>query len=90
MQKAMNNKMEKEEYKKEYSKRSAVEDPYGILKEQFSIEKEIVIGMVRTEERLKLNAVTYNLIRLYNITQNNKNSKEDLEKFCENTSTMCQ
>ena len=46
--------------------------------------------MVRTEERLKLNAVTYNLIRLYNITQNNKNSKEDLEKFCENTSTMCQ
>ena len=71
----MNNKMEKEEYKKEYSKRSAVEDPYGILKEQFSIEKEIVIGMVRTEERLNLNALAYNLIRLYNITQSNKNSK---------------
>ncbi len=75
MQKAMINKMEKEKYNKEYSKRSEVEDPYGILKEQFSIEKEIVIGMVRTEERLNLNALTYNLIRLYNITQNNKNSK---------------
>ena len=40
MQKAMNNKMEKEEYKKEYSKRSAVEDPYGILKNNSQKKKK--------------------------------------------------
>ena len=35
MQKAMNQKMEKQEYKDEYSKRSSVEEPFGLLKEQF-------------------------------------------------------
>ena len=40
MQKAMINKMEKEEYKKEYSKRSAVEDPYGILKNNSQQKKK--------------------------------------------------
>ena len=40
MQKAMNNKMEKEEYKKEYSKRLAVEDPYGILKNNSQKKKK--------------------------------------------------
>ncbi len=35
----MNQKMEKQEYKYEYVKRSSVEGPFGILKEQFDIEK---------------------------------------------------
>ena len=83
MQKAMNHKMEKQEYKDEYAKRSNVEGPFGILKEQFQIEKEAVIGMTRTEERLYLDVLAYNLIRLHNITQEIENTKEDLENFCE-------
>ena len=90
IQKAMQNKMEKEEYKEEYSKRSSVEGPYGILREQFQIEKEVVIGMVKTEERLYLDALAYNLIRLYNITEEIKNTTEDLEDFCERESTIHQ
>ena len=86
MQKAMNQKMEKQEYKDEYAKRSSVEGPFGILKEQFQIEKEVVIGMVKTEERICLDALAYNLIRLHNIKQEIENTTEDLEDFCESTS----
>ena len=50
MQKAMNQKMEKQEYKDEYAKRSSVEGPFGIFKEQYHANQEIVIGMVKTEE----------------------------------------
>ena len=39
MQKAMNQKMKKQEYKDEYAKRSSIEGPFGILKEKFDIEK---------------------------------------------------
>lgn len=78
--------MEKEEYKKEYAKRSSVEGPFGTFKEQFQIEKEIVTGMVKTEEKINLDALAYNLIRLYNLKQQNKNTNEDLEDFCESTS----
>lgn len=60
------------------------------LKELFQIEKEIVIGMLRTEERPYLDALAYNLIRLYNITQEIENSTEDLENFCERKSIMNQ
>lgn len=59
MQKAMNQKMEKQEYKDEYAKRSSVEGPFGILKEQFQLEKEVVIGMTRTEEKINLDALAY-------------------------------
>ena len=86
MQKAMNQKMEKQEYKDEYAKRSSVEGPFGILKEQFQIEKEVVIGMVKTEERIYLDALAYNLIRLHNIKQEIENTTEDLGDFCESTS----
>ena len=86
MQKAMKHKMEKEEYKEEYAKRSSVEGPFGILKQQYHIEKEVVIGMIKTEERINLDALAYNLVRLYNIKQEIKNTKEDLEDFCESTS----
>ena len=55
--------------KDEYTKRSIVEGPFGIFKEQFQIEKEVVIGMIKTEERINLDALAYNLIRLYNIKQ---------------------
>ena len=73
MQKSMNQKMEKQEYKDEYTKRSSVEGPFGIFKEQFQIEKGVFSGMVKTEERINLNALTYNLIRLHNIKQEIKN-----------------
>ena len=86
MQKAMNQKMEKQEYKDEYKKRSSVEAPFGVFKEQYLIEKEIVTGMIKTEERINLDALAYNLVRLYNIKQEIKNTKEDLEDFCESTS----
>ena len=74
--------MEKQEYKDEYAKKSRVEGPFEKLKEQFQIEKEVVIEMVRTKEKLYLDALAYNLIRLYNITQETENSTEDLENFC--------
>ena len=85
MQKSMTHKMEKQEYKDEYAKRSSVEGPFGIFKEQFQLEKEVVIGMIKTEERINLDALAYNLIRLYNIKEI-KNTTEDLEDFCESTS----
>ena len=82
----MNHKMEKQEYEDEYSKRSSVEGPFGIFKEQFQLEKEVVVGMIKTEERINLDALAYNLIRLYNIKQKIENTTEDLEDFCESTS----
>ena len=57
-----------------------------IVKEQFQIEKEAVIGMVKTEERINFDAIAYNLIRLYNLKQEIQNTTEDLEDFCESTS----
>ena len=69
MQRAMYHKMEKEEYKDEFKKRPCVEGPFGIFKEQFHIEQEIVIGVVKTEERLNLDALAYNIKRLYNLKQ---------------------
>ena len=86
MQKSMTHKMEKQEYKDEYAKRSSVEGPFGIFKEQFQLENEVVVGMIKTEERINLDALAYNLIRLYNIKQNIENTTEDLEDFCESTS----
>ena len=46
--------------------------------------------MTRTEERFYLDALAYNLIRLYNITHEIKNTKEDLENFCERESIIHQ
>ena len=63
-------KMEKEEYKEEF-------------KEQFHVEQEIVIGMVKTEQRLNLDALAYNIKRLYNLIQDEENNKEDIVDFCE-------
>ncbi|MBE6504559.1 MAG: transposase, partial [Methanobrevibacter millerae] len=50
------------------------------------LEKEVVVGMIKTEERINLDALAYNLIRLYNIKQEIENTTEDLEDFCESTS----
>ena len=82
----MNQKMEKQEYKDEYAKISSMEEPFRIFKEQFQIEKEVVTGMIKTEERINLDALAYNLIRLHNIKQEIENKTEDLEDFCESTS----
>ena len=86
MKKGMQEKMEKEEYKDEYAKRSSVDGPFGVFKEQFNIEKEVVIGVQKTEERINLDAVAYNLIRLYNLENEKENNKEDLIDFCESES----
>ncbi len=90
MQKAMMDKMETKESQEEYKKRSCVEGPFGVLKEQYNIEKENVIGMVKTEERINLDALAYNIKRLYNIKQDKENNKEDLIDFCESISTKHQ
>ena len=82
----MTHKMEKQEYKDEYTKRSSVEGQFGIFKEQFQLEKEVVIRMIKTEERINLDTLAYNLIRLYNIKQEIRNTIEDLEDSCESTS----
>ena len=63
-----------------------MKEPFRIFKEQFQIEKEVVVGMIKTEEKINLDSLAYNLIRLYNIKQEIKNTTEDLEDFCENTS----
>lgn len=88
LKKAMWEKMETEEYKEEYAKRSSVEGPFGILKEQFHIESEVVIGKAKTEERILLDAVAYNLIRLFNLEQEMSNDKEDIVDFCEKISVQ--
>ena len=90
LERAMFFKMEKEEYKKEFSKRPSVEGPFGIFKEQFHVEQEIVIGMKKTEERLNLDALAYNIKRLYNLIQGEQNKKEDIIDFCESMSTTHQ
>ena len=65
------------------AKRSSVKGSFGIFKEQFQIEKEVVVGMIKTDERINLDALAYNLIRLYNIKQEIENTTED---FFENIS----
>lgn len=84
LERAMHLKMEKEENKQEFSKRPCVEGPFGVLKEQFHVEQHIVIGMVKTEERLNLDALAYNMKRLYNLIQEKENNKTDIIDFCEN------
>ena len=46
--------------------------------------------MIKTEERLNLDAVAYNLKRLYKIKQEIKNNKEDITNFCESIATTHQ
>ncbi|WP_458454062.1 transposase, partial [Methanobrevibacter sp.] len=90
LERAMFFKMEKEEYKKEFKKRPCVEGPFGIFKEQYHVEQEIVIGMIKTEQKLNLDALAYNMKRLYNLIQDEKNNKEDIIDFCESISTTHQ
>ena len=90
LERSMYLKMEKEEYKEEFKKRPSVEGPFGIFKEQYRVEQEIVIGMVKTEERLNLDALAYNIKRLYNLILGEKNNKEDIVDFCESISATHQ
>ena len=83
-------KMEKEEYQDEYSKRPCVEGPFGTLKEYYHIEQEVVIGKTKTEQKINLNALAYNIKRLYNILNDKGNNKEDICEFCENISVTHQ
>lgn len=87
LQKEMEIKMQTTEYKEEYEKRKAVEAAYGTLKEQYLINHDIVIGAKETEERLTLDAVAYNLKRLYNMKNQKPNNKDDIIDFCEGIST---
>ena len=38
--------------------------------------------MIKTEERINLDTLAYNIIRLYNIKQEIENTTKDLEDFC--------
>lgn len=42
--------------------------------------------MIKTEEKINSDTLSYNLIRLYNIKQEIKNSKKYLVDFCKSTS----
>ena len=75
-------KMEKQEYQEEYSKRPCVEGPFGRLKEYYHIEQEVVIGKTKTEQRINLDALAYNIKRLYNILTDKKNNKKDICELC--------
>ena len=86
LKKAMELKMEEPGYKEEYQKRGGVESGIGVIKTQYHVEQQIVVGQKETEERLTLNAVAYNLKRLYNIKYQKSNKKEDIEDFCESIS----
>ena len=44
----------------------------------------------KNRRKTQLDALAYNLIQLYNMTQEIKNSKEDLENFCERESVIHQ
>lgn len=72
------------------SKKPSVEGPFKIFKEQYHVEQEIVIGMIKTEERLNLDALAYNIKRLYNLIQGEKNNKEDMVDLCEDISSTHQ
>ena len=83
LQRAMYVKMEKEEYKKEHNKRSVVERPFGPLKIQYDMENEVVIGIEDTECYMTLNAVAYNINRLYKLLYENQINNEKTEE-CDN------
>ncbi len=57
MQKAMNQKMEKQEYEYEHTKRLNVEGSFGIFKEQIQIEKEVVAENGKNRRKNKLNVL---------------------------------
>lgn len=69
LQREMYAKMEEEIFRKEYKNRSKVEGPFGPLKIQFHYEDEIVIGVEDTEDYLTLDALAYNLNRLYELLE---------------------
>lgn len=83
LQRQMYLKMEKEEYRKESAKRSSVEGPYGPFKIYYNMEDEVVIGIEDTEDFMTLNAVAYNLNRLYKLLYKSreKNSAQDNKKL---------
>ncbi len=81
---AMYVKMEKEEYQKEYEKRSTVERPFGTLKIQYNMEDEIVIGTEDTECYMTLNAVAYNINGLYNLLYDKKLKEEQTPNYNNN------
>lgn len=80
LQRAMYLKMEEEQYRKEYGKRSCVERPFGTLKIYYNMENEVVIGKEDTEDFLTLDALAYNINRLYNILYEENGVKEDVSK----------
>ena len=57
-----------------------------IFKEQFQIEKEVVVKMIKIEEKINLDALEYNLIRIYNIKQEiKKTHNKRFRSFCKST-----
>ena len=83
---AMYLKMEEDDYREEYGKRSCVERPFGPLKIQYDMENEVMIGIKDTESFLTLDAVAYNINRLYNILNENNKIYKTIEENINNPS----
>ena len=61
---------------------------FEIFKEQFCIEQEIVIWVIKTEEILNLYGLAYNIKKPYNLKQEKNN--EDIIDFCKSITTKNQ
>lgn len=85
LQLEMKQKMETEEYKELYNKRSCVEAPFGTFKIQYNMENEIVIGKYDTECFLTLNAVAYNFNRLYKLLFTDRKVNDSINEYNKNT-----
>ncbi len=80
----MKNKMETEEYKKIYKKRSStVESPFGTLKVHYHINDMKINGIKQTENFLALFSTVYNIKRLYNIMEDIYENSNHLDLFKE-------
>ena len=67
-------------------KDQALKDHLEYSKNNSRQKKKWSSEMIKTGERINLDALAYNLIRLYNIKQEIENTTEDLKDFCESES----
>ena len=78
------NKMNTEEYKEKFKKRSStVEAPFGTLKVYYHINELPTNGIKHTEHILSLCSITYNLKRIYNIIKDTYEPTDNINLFKE-------
>lgn len=83
------NKMNTDEYKEKFKKRSStVEAPFGTLKVYYHMNELPTNGMQHTENILALCSTTYNLKRIYNITKDKYEQKDDINIFKEKIESL--